>query len=65
MAKYNREALLRSLAQYRQSIDHLISQIEQENWDALEQQLKQTQQARLQFLPESRSTKDIALNIND
>lgn len=50
MAKYNRAALLRSLATYRAAIDRLIEQIEQENWQVLEQQLQQTQQARPAFV---------------
>ena len=50
MAKYNRQALLRSLEQYRQSLDKMITQIEQENWDNLERVLEINQQARPQFL---------------
>ena len=50
MARYNRQQLLRSLFQYRQSLDQLIELIEQENWDTLEQILKSTQKARPQFL---------------
>ena len=50
MAKYNRQALLRSLEQYRQSLDKIITQIEQENWDNLERVLETNQQARLKFL---------------
>lgn len=49
MAKYNREALGRSLQQYRQSLDRIIAYIEQENWAALTETLEQTQQARHQF----------------
>lgn len=49
MARYNREELLRSLQQYKQSLDRLINHIEQENWQALEQKLHYTQQARPQF----------------
>jgi arogenate dehydrogenase (NADP+) len=51
MARYNRGELLRSLQQYRQNLDQLIDYIEREDWDSLEQQLKQTQQARPLFLP--------------
>ena len=50
MARYNRSQLLRSLLQYRQNLDHIIAQIEQENWDTLEEILQSTQQARPQFL---------------
>jgi arogenate dehydrogenase (NADP+) len=46
VAKYNREQLLRSLSIYRDSLDEFISDIEAENWQALEQKLKLTQQAR-------------------
>jgi len=37
---------LRSLSIYRDSLDEFISDIEAENWQALEQKLKLTQQAR-------------------
>jgi arogenate dehydrogenase (NADP+) len=50
MAKYNRLCLLRSLSQYRQSLDKLIELIEQEDWDTLEEVLKFTQQMRSAFL---------------
>ena len=50
MARYNRSQLLRSLLQYRQNLNDIIDQIEQENWDTLEEILKSTQQARPQFL---------------
>ncbi|MGK7936788.1 MAG: prephenate/arogenate dehydrogenase [Xenococcaceae cyanobacterium] len=50
MAKYNRQALLRSLEQYRQSLDQIITQIKQENWDNLEQILEINQQTRSKFL---------------
>ena len=50
MAKYNRQALLRSLTQYSQSLNEIIEQIEQENWHNLEQILKTNQQARPKFL---------------
>ncbi|MEG4403930.1 prephenate/arogenate dehydrogenase [Microcoleus sp. MON2_D5] len=46
VAKYNREELLRSLSIYRDSLDEFISDIEAENWHALEHKLKLTQQAR-------------------
>ena len=50
MARYNRLELLRSLLFYRQSLDHVIEQIEQEDWQSLEQFLKSTGQVRPQFL---------------
>jgi arogenate dehydrogenase (NADP+) len=49
MARYNRSALLQALYSYRQQLEHLIQQIEQEDWSALEQQLIQTQKARSSF----------------
>ncbi|MGK7932851.1 MAG: prephenate/arogenate dehydrogenase [Microcystaceae cyanobacterium] len=50
MAQYNKMAVLRSLQQYRHSLDQFIHYIEQENWETLEQLLKSTQQVRTQFL---------------
>lgn len=50
MAKYNRAYLLRSLQQYRQHLDQFIHLIEQEDWHALEQHLRETQIARPHFL---------------
>ncbi|PIG95344.1 prephenate/arogenate dehydrogenase [Gloeocapsopsis sp. IPPAS B-1203] len=52
MARYNRQELLRSLQYYRQHLDDLIAIVEQENWEALEQQLKSTHAARTRFLKE-------------
>ena len=49
VAKYNREELLRSLSIYRDSLDDFISDIEAENWQALEHKLKLTQQARQNY----------------
>jgi len=49
VAKYNREELLRSLSIYRDSLDEFITDIEAENWQALEQKLKLTQQARQNY----------------
>jgi len=49
VAKYNREELLRSLSIYRDSLDDFISDIKAENWQALEQKLKLTQQARQNY----------------
>ncbi|MEH1935226.1 MAG: prephenate/arogenate dehydrogenase [Nostoc sp.] len=50
MARYNRQALLRSLQQYRHNLDELTNLIEQENWAVLESKLKSTQQARPDFV---------------
>ncbi|EGK90530.1 prephenate/arogenate dehydrogenase [Microcoleus vaginatus PCC 9802] len=49
VAKYNREELLRSLSIYRDSLDEFITDIEAQNWQALEHKLKQTQQARQNY----------------
>jgi arogenate dehydrogenase (NADP+) len=50
MAKYNREALGRSLQAYRAQLDQVIEAIEQENWPVITQQLSDTQQDRPRFL---------------
>jgi arogenate dehydrogenase (NADP+) len=50
MAQYNRAALMRSLHTYRETLTHLIDQIEQENWASLEKTLQQTQKSRPDFL---------------
>lgn len=49
MARYNRQELLRSLQQYQHHLELLTRLVEQEDWIALEQQLKLTQLARPQF----------------
>ncbi|AFZ08496.1 arogenate dehydrogenase (NADP) [Oscillatoria nigro-viridis PCC 7112] len=49
VAKYNREELLRSLSIYRDCLDGFISDIEDENWQAIEHKLKLTQQARQNY----------------
>ncbi|CBN57072.1 arogenate dehydrogenase [Kamptonema sp. PCC 6506] len=49
MAKYNQKELLRSLNSYREHLDELINSIKQEDWQALQQNLEQTQQARGNF----------------
>jgi arogenate dehydrogenase (NADP+) len=49
VAKYNRQELLRSLSIYRDCLDEFISDIEAENWQALEHKLKLTQQARKNY----------------
>lgn len=53
MARYNRQALLASLQQYRHNLDDLIHLIDQENWENLDLLLKSTQQARPEFVDES------------
>lgn len=50
MARYNRQALLRSLQQYRHNLDELTNLIEQENWELLEKKLKSTGKARPDFV---------------
>jgi arogenate dehydrogenase (NADP+) len=50
MARYNQTEVLRSLQHYRQHLDQIIGLIEQKDWNNLEQQLKQTQQARPKFV---------------
>lgn len=50
MAQYNREELLRSLHQYRQSLDQLTEVIESSDWPALERLLSQTQTERPKFV---------------
>ncbi len=50
MARYNQESLLRSLMSYRHSLDQLIAQIEQQDWQSLEERLKQTHLERPKFL---------------
>ena len=52
MGLYNRQELLRSLQHYRHQLEGLIDYIEQEDWIALEQQLKSNQLARPQFIQE-------------
>ena len=50
MAKYNREALLVSLQNYRSNLDELVTLIEREDWVSLEKILHSTQQARPKFI---------------
>lgn len=50
MAQYNRAELLRSLHQYRQSLDQLTDIIEHSDWSTLEGLLNQTQAERPKFL---------------
>jgi arogenate dehydrogenase (NADP+) len=49
MARYNQEAVLRSLTAYRDTLDQLVTQIQQQDWTALEQYLHHTQQGRRLF----------------
>ncbi|HAC66270.1 MAG TPA: arogenate dehydrogenase [Cyanothece sp. UBA12306] len=50
MSQYNQKALLRSLLEYRQQLDQIIEQIEQENWQDLKQILEITKSGRVPFL---------------
>jgi arogenate dehydrogenase (NADP+) len=50
MAKYNRQELLSCLQEYRHNLDNIIKQIEDENWQQLEQILKVSQKCRPDFL---------------
>ncbi|WP_088893454.1 prephenate/arogenate dehydrogenase [Leptolyngbya ohadii] len=50
MAKYNQPALLRALTEYRHQLDRLINQIEQSNWEEIEQRLIETQEGRGGFV---------------
>lgn len=50
MATYNQEQLLRSLFSYRQTVDRLITHIQQQDWSSLKDTLQKTQQARPEFL---------------
>lgn len=49
MARYNQTALLNALYGYRQQFDQIIQEIEQSNWDALEQRLTKTQEERPKY----------------
>ena len=50
MAKYNREELLRSLYSYRDNLDEIISSIESEKWEDLEENLNVNRDARTKFI---------------
>jgi arogenate dehydrogenase (NADP+) len=50
IAKYNRDELLRSLRQYRQSLNEIIETIEASDWQQLQTILELTQQHRPHFL---------------
>ncbi|NEP09991.1 MAG: prephenate/arogenate dehydrogenase [Symploca sp. SIO2C1] len=49
MARYNREALLRSLTTYRHNLDQLIKVVESQDWQVLDNKLQQTQLHRPEF----------------
>lgn len=50
MAQYNRDNLLRSLAQYRDNLTQFIEAIDREDWNTLEELLRSTQKARSEFI---------------
>lgn len=50
MAQYNRDNLLRSLGQYRDSLTQFIEAIDREDWASLEKLLESTRQARSEFI---------------
>ena len=50
MAKYNRQALLISLAHYRQNLDQIIDYIAGEKWQEIEEILVSSQQYRSDFI---------------
>lgn len=50
MAKYNQQAVLRSLQTYRASLDTVIDQLQHQDWDALNAQLHSTAIARPPYL---------------
>ncbi|MDX2239825.1 MAG: prephenate/arogenate dehydrogenase [Leptolyngbyaceae cyanobacterium bins.302] len=50
MARYNSESLLRSLYTYRDQLDKVIAQIEQEDWTGLEARLQHNHRTRPDFV---------------
>lgn len=50
MAKYNRQALLSSLHQYRQNLDELTNLIEQQDWQSLQLKLESNRNDRPKFV---------------
>jgi arogenate dehydrogenase (NADP+) len=50
MAEYNRDAILRSLYQYRDRLDHVIGSIESEQWSKVKDLLTTNQAIRPEFL---------------
>ncbi|MDJ0519892.1 MAG: prephenate/arogenate dehydrogenase [Trichodesmium sp. MO_231.B1] len=53
MAQYNRLEVLRSLYSFRDQIDGFIQDIEQEDWQTIEEKLRYTEQNRRLFLQHS------------
>lgn len=53
MAKYNRDALLSALTQYRDRLDRVIATLEQQDWTSLSAHLQATHQQRQTFEFES------------
>ncbi len=53
MAQYNRRQVLRSLYSFRDQVDQFIQDIEQEDWQNLEQKLRDTQENRRLFLQDN------------
>jgi len=51
MAEYNRAALRHCLIQYRATLDHLLRQIEQEDWEGLQANLSAAQNYRQTIYP--------------
>jgi arogenate dehydrogenase (NADP+) len=49
MAKYNRQALLISLANYRQNLDQIVDYIAGEKWQEIEEILVSSHQYRANF----------------
>ncbi len=52
MAKYNTEALVRSLHAYRDTLDQVITRLEHQDWETVQATLYQTHQSRPSFLKE-------------
>lgn len=50
MARYNQAEVLRSLQTYREELDHLIHQLQEKDWAAIEHTLTENQAARPSFL---------------
>jgi prephenate dehydrogenase len=50
MARWNREALLEGLSQYRQALSQLERQVESQEWSALQASLEDCQRLRPEFL---------------
>ena len=50
MARYNKEAVVRSLSTYRHQLDQITQRIEADDWDGLEQILQQAQRDRPNFV---------------